>query len=260
MGAALGLTAMKLLVEILTGSLGILAEAAHSGLDLIAALMTLFAVRVSSRPADETHHYGHEKFENLSAFLEALLLLATAGWVIVEAIRRLLTHEGNVEISLWAFLVMGVSILVDVTRSRVLLRVARKVGSQALEADALHFSTDIWSSTMVIAGLLVVFLTGLWHLPSWLTQADAPPNIADLLQHGLLKASFIPSGPQRELRDLTRYRVRLTEEKARGLCCKNDEENKMSRECLPLFCLGNLCKEPGNQGNQTFHISFVSPL
>lgn len=172
-GAALGLTAMKLLVGLLTGSLGILAEAAHSGLDLIAALMTLYAVRVSSRPADDTHHYGHEKFENLSAFLEALLLLATAGWVIGEAIRRLLTHEGHVEMSLWAFLVMGISILVDVIRSRVLLRVARRVGSQALEADALHFSTDIWSSAVVIAGLLVVWLTNLWHLPSWLTQADA---------------------------------------------------------------------------------------
>ncbi|WP_052568730.1 cation diffusion facilitator family transporter [Ktedonobacter racemifer] len=113
-GAALGLTSIKLLAGILTGSLGILAEAAHSGLNLIAALMTLFAVRVSSRPADETHHNRHEKFENLSAFLEALLLLATAGWVIGEAIRRLLTHKGHVEISLWAFLVMGVSILVDI--------------------------------------------------------------------------------------------------------------------------------------------------
>lgn len=125
-GAALGLTSIKLLAGILTGSLGILAEAAHSGLDLIAALMTLFAVRVSSRPADETHHNRHEKFENLSAFLEALLLLATAGWVIGEAVQRLLTHKGHVEISLWAFLVMGVSILVDMARSCVLLRVACK--------------------------------------------------------------------------------------------------------------------------------------
>ncbi|EFH83513.1 cation diffusion facilitator family transporter [Ktedonobacter racemifer] len=177
-GAAIGLTTLKLIVGLLTGSLGILAEAAHSGFDLIAALMTFFAVRLASRPADQTHHYGHEKIENLSAFLEALLLLLTAAWVIYEAVRRLLYHEGHVEISIWAFVVMGISIVVDVTRSRVLLRVARKVGSQALEADALHFSTDIWSSAVVIVGLLIVLLTNLLHLPSWLTQADAVAALA----------------------------------------------------------------------------------
>lgn len=94
--AAIGLTGMKLVVGLLTGSLGILAEAAHSGLDLVAALMTLFAVRVASRPADETHHYGHGKVENLSAFLEAGLLVLTAIWVIYEAIRRLLFHDSHV--------------------------------------------------------------------------------------------------------------------------------------------------------------------
>ncbi|WP_201375340.1 cation diffusion facilitator family transporter [Ktedonobacter robiniae] len=172
-GAAIGLTALKLAVGLLTGSLGILAEAAHSGLDLIAALMTFFAVRFASRPADESHHYGHEKIENLSAFLEAVLLLVTALWIIYEAVRRLLYHEGHVEISIWAFVVMGISIVVDFTRSRVLLRVARKVGSQALEADALHFSTDIWSSAVVIIGLFIVLVTNALHLPAWLTQADA---------------------------------------------------------------------------------------
>jgi divalent metal cation (Fe/Co/Zn/Cd) transporter len=104
-GAALGLTGMKLVVGLLTGSLGILTEAAHSGLDLVAALMTLFAVRVASRPADATHHYGHGKVEDLSAFLEAGLLLVTAGWVISEAVRRLLFHEGQVEVTVWSFLV-----------------------------------------------------------------------------------------------------------------------------------------------------------
>lgn len=171
--AAIGLTSMKLVVGLLTGSLGILAEAAHSGLDLVAALLTLFAVRIASRPADMTHHYGHGKVENLSAFLEAGLLLLTALWVIYEAVRRLLLHEGHVEVSIWAFVVMGVSIGIDFTRSRILLRVARKTGSQALEADALHFSTDIWSSSVVIAGLLIVWLVEYFHLPAWLGQADA---------------------------------------------------------------------------------------
>ena len=172
-GAAIGLTSIKIIVALLTGSLGILAEAAHSGLDLVAALMTFFAVRVADRPPDATHHYGHGKVENLSAFLEAGLLLLTAVWIIYEAIRRLLFHEGHVEASIWAIAVMGFSILVDYTRSRALLRVARKLGSQALEADALHFRTDIWSSSVVIAGLLVVLITNSFHLPTWLGQADA---------------------------------------------------------------------------------------
>src|SRR5690349_1930966 len=133
-GAAVGLTGIKIVVALLTGSLGILAEAAHSALDLVAALMTFFAVRVADKPADATHNYGHGKVENLSAFLEALLLLLTAVWVIYEAIRRLLFHEGHIDASIWAFLVMFVSIGVDFIRSRALLRVARKLGSQALEA------------------------------------------------------------------------------------------------------------------------------
>ena len=172
-GAAIGLTTLKIIVALLTGSLGILAEAAHSGLDLVAALMTFFAVRVADKPADATHNYGHYKIENLSAFFEAVLLLITALWVIYEAIHRLLFQEGTVTISVWAFVVMLISIGVDITRSRVLLRVARRLGSQALEADALHFSTDIWSSAVVIVGLLVVWLTHAFALPAWLSQADA---------------------------------------------------------------------------------------
>lgn len=172
-GAAIGLTGLKLVVGLLTGSLGILAEAAHSGLDLVAALMTLFAVRLADRPADASHLYGHGKVENLSALFEAGLLLLTAAWVIYEATLRLLYHEGHLEITFWAFAVMFVSIAVDATRSRVLLRVARKLGSQALEADALHFSTDIWSSAVVIAGLLIVYLATALHLPAWMENADA---------------------------------------------------------------------------------------
>ncbi|MGH2479758.1 MAG: cation diffusion facilitator family transporter, partial [Ktedonobacteraceae bacterium] len=111
--------------------------------------------------------------ENLSAFLEAGLLLLTALWIIYEAVRRLLYHEQAVDVSIWAFVVMIVAVIVDYTRSRALLRVARKLGSQALEADALHFKTDIWSSLMVIAGLAVVYIGHIWHLPAWLAQADA---------------------------------------------------------------------------------------
>lgn len=156
--AAVFLTSVKLVVGLATGSLGILAEAAHSALDLVAALITLFAVRVSDRPADERHLYGHGKVENLSALAETLLLLATCAWIIYEAIHRLFFAAVEVDPSLWAFLTMGVSIVVDFSRSRVLWRAAKKYNSQALEADALHFSTDIWSSSVVIVGLALVFL------------------------------------------------------------------------------------------------------
>lgn len=170
--AAVLLTGMKLVVGLMTGSLGLLSEAAHSGLDLIAAGVTLLAVRVSGRPADREHTYGHGKVENLSALFETLLLLATCLWIMYEAVQRLFFKEVEVEPSLWAFIVMGVSIAVDITRSRALARAAKKYHSQALEADALHFSTDIWSSSVVIGGLLMVQLAEWWRLP-WLAHADA---------------------------------------------------------------------------------------
>lgn len=152
--AAVFLTGMKLTVGLLTGSLGILSEAAHSALDLGAAVMTLVAVRISGRPADESHHYGHGKVEGLSAFLEVLLLLATCGWIIYEALHRILIKHAEIEVNFWSFAVMAVSIIIDISRSRALYRVAKKEKSQALEADALHFSSDIWSSAVVIFGLV----------------------------------------------------------------------------------------------------------
>lgn len=156
--AAVFLTALKLVVGLGTNSLGILSEAAHSGLDLLAALITLVAVTIADRPADHDHQYGHGKVENLSAFAETILLVFTCGWIIAEAIKRMIAHTTHVEATVWSFLVMGVSILIDVSRSRMLSRVARRHQSQALEADALHFSSDIWSSLTVIAGLIFVAL------------------------------------------------------------------------------------------------------
>lgn len=171
--AAVGLTTFKIVVGVLTGSLGILAEAAHSGLDLVAALVTFLAVRISGKPADAEHTYGHGKIENLSALFETFLLLVTCVWIIYEAIQRLFFHQVQVDVNIWAFLVMGVSIIIDLTRSRILYAAARKHNSQALEADALHFSTDIWSSSVVILGLIIVKV-GEW-VPAWtfLRQADA---------------------------------------------------------------------------------------
>lgn len=171
--AAIGLTTFKIIVGLLTGSLGILAEAAHSGLDLVAALVTFFAVRVSDKPADEKHLYGHGKIENLSALFETVLLLVTAVWIIYEAAQRLFYRHVEVEISFWAFLVMAVSIFIDYTRSRILYRAAKAHNSQALEADALHFSTDIWSSSVVILGLVLVWLGKTFPALELLKKADA---------------------------------------------------------------------------------------
>jgi cation diffusion facilitator family transporter len=171
--AAVGLTGMKLVVGIMTGSLGILAEAAHSGLDLVAAVVTLFAVKVSGRPADSDHLYGHGKIENLSAMVETLLLLATCVWIFHEAVERLVAKEIEVKATVWSFLIMAISIIVDVSRSRMLYRTAKKHRSQALEADALHFSTDVWSSSVVILGLFCVKISAWIPGLSYLRHADA---------------------------------------------------------------------------------------
>ncbi|MGA2964966.1 MAG: cation diffusion facilitator family transporter [Terriglobales bacterium] len=174
--AAVVITSLKIVVGIATGSLGILSEAAHSGLDLIAALATFFSVQVSDKPADADHQYGHGKFENFSAFIETGLLLLTCVWIVYESVRRLFFHTVEIEPSLAAFLVMSLSMAVDAWRSRALGRIAVKYDSQALEADALHFSTDIWSSAVVIVGLLLVWLgrsnLGRTYRVEWLRQAD----------------------------------------------------------------------------------------
>jgi cation diffusion facilitator family transporter len=171
--AAFCLTAMKIVVGLLSGSLGILAEAAHSGLDFAAALVTFFAVQASSKPADAQHQYGHGKIENLSALFEALLLLITCFWIIKEAVHRLAGGSGPVDASVWAFAVIIVSIIVDVSRSRMLLNMARKHKSQALEADALHFSTDVWSSCVVLGGLVGVKIAAAFPAFKWLEKADS---------------------------------------------------------------------------------------
>ncbi|HUO24688.1 MAG TPA: cation-efflux pump [Candidatus Aquilonibacter sp.] len=169
--AALFITGGKIAVGVTTGSLGILSEAAHSGLDLVAASITYFSVGVSDKPADAEHQYGHGKIESFSAFLETGLLLLTCAWVIYEAIVRLFFRRVEVEPSLAAFAVMLISMAVDWWRSRALGRIAEKYASQALEADALHFSTDIWSAGVVAFGLILVVAGRVYHL-DWLRLAD----------------------------------------------------------------------------------------
>src|SRR3569623_1398593 len=161
--ASAGLTLAKAIIGIMTGSLAILSEAGHSLIDFGATVMTYVAVRISGKPADEQHHYGLGKVEAVSALAETALLFLLSGIVIWEALKRLIDHEGHIVAATgWAFGVIIVSIVVDFFRSRALTRVARETQSHALEADALHFSSDLWSSLAVLCGLVGVWLGYAW--------------------------------------------------------------------------------------------------
>lgn len=171
--ASLVLTILKAVVGLATGSLGLVSEAAHSGLDCVATVVSWWSVRASAAEPDREHHYGHGKLEHLSALVQSGLLLITCGWIISEAVGRLFLRQRLVEATFWSFGVIILSIVVDAWRSRALKRAAVKYGSQALEADALHFSTDIWSSAAVLAGLVVVRTGQQIGYQQQLSKADA---------------------------------------------------------------------------------------
>jgi cation diffusion facilitator family transporter len=176
-GSAVLLVSLKTFLVVRTGSLGVLSEALHSSLDLVAAIITLLSVRLADQPADERHLYGHGKFENFSAFVETGLLALTALYIIYEAFARLFFRSVHIQPSVTAFLVLLVALSIDMTRARALSRVAKKYSSDALEADALHFSTDIWSTIIVIIGIGLVWAGDAWHMP-WLNYADALAGLA----------------------------------------------------------------------------------
>src|SRR5271155_2201298 len=171
-GSAVLLIALKIFLVVRTGSLGVLSEALHSTLDFVAAVITYLSVRVADKPADADHLYGHGKVESFSAFVETALLLFTAVYIIWEAFQRLLFHTSHMRPSLQAILILALCMCIDFVRARGLNRVAKKYPSEALEADALHFSTDVWSTFVVILGI-----TGAWlgehYGIAWLGMLDA---------------------------------------------------------------------------------------
>jgi len=171
-GSAIVLVSLKTFLAIATGSLGIISEAMHSTLDLVAAVITYLSVRVADLPADADHPYGHGKVENFSAFVETALLLLTAVYIIWEAIHRLLYHEVHIRPSVMAILILMGAAGIDLVRSRALNRVAKKYPSDALEADAMHFSTDVWSTLVVIVGITATWVGEKYNLP-WLSYADS---------------------------------------------------------------------------------------
>ena len=181
-GSSLLLVGMKVFLALATGSLGILSEALHSSLDLISTVITYLSVRISDKPADADHQFGHGKVENFSSLVVTGLLIAASAYIIWEAIQRLLFREVHIEPSLLAILILGLTIVVDLVRSRALTRVAKKYRSEALEADALHFSTDIWSTLVVMLGIGVVWAGERFGVP-WLRYADP---IAALVVSGVI--------------------------------------------------------------------------
>jgi len=171
-GSAVVLVTLKVILAAVTGSLGILSEALHSILDLVAAVITYLSVRVADKPADADHLYGHGKVESFSAFVETGLLLLTALYIIGEAFDRLLFRTVHIRPSLTAIGILALGMGIDFVRSRALRRVAKKYPSEALEADALHFSTDVWSTFVVILGITGAWLGMKFGVP-WLGMMDA---------------------------------------------------------------------------------------
>ncbi|HUA00931.1 MAG TPA: cation-efflux pump [Candidatus Aquilonibacter sp.] len=171
-GSAVVLVTLKVALAVFSGSLGILSEALHSILDLVAAVITYLSVRVADKPADEQHLYGHGKVESFSAFVETGLLLLTALYIIWEAFQRLLFRTATIRLSPGVILIFLLTMGIDFVRSRALTRVAKKYPSEALEADALHFSTDVWSTFVVVLGITGAWLGERFGLP-WLGMLDA---------------------------------------------------------------------------------------
>ncbi|NQV03299.1 MAG: cation transporter [Bacteroidia bacterium] len=171
---------LKLVVGVISGSVSIISEAIHSFMDLLAAIIAFLAVRISDRPADSRHPYGHGKFENISGVVEAILIFVAAFWIIYEAIKRIIDPEpiGSIWIGV---VVMTISAIVNILVSRKLYKVARETDSIALEADALHLKTDVYTSLGVAVGLALIWITGYHFLD---------PVVAILVALLILKESY----------------------------------------------------------------------
>jgi cation diffusion facilitator family transporter len=181
------LICLKVTVGLMMGSVAMLSEAIHSGLDLVAAVIALVAVRASSRGPDEQHPYGHGKFENISGTVEALLIFAAAIWIIYEAVRKLIEPQA-IELPVWGAGVMLVSVVVNIFVSRRLFKVGRETDSVALQADAWHLRTDVYTSLGVMFALLVIWIVGLASPDSELRWLD--PAVALAVALMILRAAW----------------------------------------------------------------------
>jgi len=179
--------AFKLIVGLAIGSVSVLSEAIHSGIDLVAALIAFFAVRSSALPADKDHHYGHGKFENISGFVEAILIFLAAAWIILEAVKKL-ANPAPLEMIGWGILVMGLSSFVNMAVSHMLFKVGNETDSIAIKADAWHLRTDVYTSLGVMTGLGLIGLIELaWkgHHVHWID-----PLVAIIVAVMIIKAAY----------------------------------------------------------------------
>ncbi|HAM10290.1 MAG: cation transporter [Bacteroidetes bacterium GWE2_41_25] len=181
---------LKVIAGILSGSVSIISEAIHSSMDLVAALIAYFSVKVSDNPPDSRHPYGHGKVENISGVIEALLIFVAAIWIIYEAVRKLTGGPFELGSVGLGTLVMVISALVNILVSRRLYKVARETNSVALEADALHLKTDVYTSLGVAAGLVLIMLTGI----KWIDPVVAIVVAGFIIfeSYNLLKRAFSP--------------------------------------------------------------------
>ncbi len=211
------LVILKLIVGIAIGSVAVLSEAVHSGMDLVAALIALFAVRTAARPPDEDHPYGHGKAENISGTIEALLIFGAAAYIIYEAVRKLM-GEYQVESLGWGIGVMGLSVVVNIVVSEMLFRTARATESVALEADGWHLRTDVWTSAGVLGALGFISLTER-YAPAlhfhWMDPAAAI-GVALLIIHAAWRLTVASA---RDLMD-----VALPEQEERVICAVLEQQ------------------------------------
>lgn len=157
--AALIITFIKILAAYFSGSLAVLSEVFNSGIDIFVCLVTIISIKYSSRPPDEDHNYGHEKVENFSALFQVFILFITSAYIIYEAINRLFgNRDVEIKVNIWIIAALLISMAIDYYRAKALKKIATETKSNALEADALHFSSDILSSSVVIIGLILVYL------------------------------------------------------------------------------------------------------
>ncbi|MEN8614698.1 cation diffusion facilitator family transporter [Dehalogenimonas sp. THU2] len=209
------LIVLKVTVGLLTGAVSVLAEAIHSALDLVAAIIAFFGVRAADKPADREHPFGHGKWENVSGTVEAVLIFVAAIWIIYEAVKRIL-HGAEVELLGWGIAVMLVSVIANTLVSRHLFKIAKATDSVALEADAQHLRTDVMTSAGVLTGLALVQFTGLTVLDPIIAMAVA--LIIIKAAYDILKKSFggivdtgLPDGEEKLIADVLReHRAQLT--------------------------------------------------
>lgn len=180
---------LKLITGLLTGSVSIISEAIHSTMDLIAAIVAYFSVKISNKPADENHPYGHGKVENISGVIEALLILVASVWIIAESIKKLL-HPEEVKSVGAGFIIMFVSAFINYLVSKKLYKVAKQEDSLALEADALHLKADVYTSLGVGAGLLLIWITHIYYLDPFVAIAVAVFILKEAFE--LLMSAFNP--------------------------------------------------------------------